>query len=638
MLESFRKYNKFIMVFLFVLIIPSFILFGVNRYEGSGGSEAVARVDGVDITRPEWDLRHRNEVDMIRRQAPNIEPAMLDSDLARYGTLERMVRERVLAAAAAKANLTTSDERLMRLFAEDPGLAAFRTPKGEFDREAFMRVTGRTPDQYIAGVRADLATQQVLLGVSGAAFATPAQATATLDAFFDRRQIQVALFKPADFDSKVQVTDGDLQAFYKDHAERFQASEQASVEYLVLDLETVKKNITVSEAELRSYYEQNRDRFGSPEERRASHILIAVPAGAPAADREAARAKAEQLLAGIRQAPGTFAEVARKNSQDPLSAEQGGGLDFMARDVMAKKPFDDALFALEKGEISNVVETEFGYHILRLDDIRPAVVPPFEQVRATLENEVRSQQAMQEFAKAAETLTDVVYNQSDSLAPAAEKLHLAIRTAGNVARLPAPGASGALANRTVLAALFAPESLERKHTTEAIEIGANQLASGRVIQYSPARALPFEEVREQVRAQLVAERAAALARAEGAARLAAWQADLTGAVFGAPMTVSRQETQSQLPQIIDAALRADSARLPALVGADLGPQGFAVVRVIKTVPRMPSTPEVAKQESAQYAQAAGAAETTAYYEMLKNRFKAEILAPMPSESATGAER
>ncbi|MDM0074175.1 SurA N-terminal domain-containing protein [Variovorax sp. J2P1-59] len=637
MFDSFRKYNKIIMVFLFLLIIPSFVLFGVDRYQGDGQGEKVARVAGHDITRPEWDAQHRNEVDRIRRQAPNIEPALLDSEAARYATLERMVRDRVLAAAASKSNMTVSEERLARLFAADPGLASFRTADGKFDRESFMRATGRTPEQYEASVRADLATQQVSLGVSGTTFATAAQAAAALNAFYDRREIQVALFKPADFASKVNVSDADLQAFYKDHTAQFQVPEQASVEYLVLDLEAAKKNISVSEADLRSYYDQNSARFGTKEERRASHVLIAAPASAPAAEREKARAKAEQLLADLRKAPNTFAEVARKNSQDPGSAEKGGDLDFVTRGAMVK-PFEDAMFALKKGEISNVVETEFGFHIIQLNDIKPAVVPPFDKMRTTIENEVRSQQATQEFAKAAEIFTDIVYQQPDSLKPAAEKLKLTIQSASNVGRTPAPGAAGALASRNFLNALFAPDTLERKHNTEAIEIGPNQLASGRVTQYSPARALPFEEVKDKVRTQLIAERAAALAKAEGEAKLAAWQANPAGATFGAPVTVSRLETQSQPPAVIEGALRADTSKLPVLVGTDLGSQGFAVVRVIKAVPRTPPAPELAKQENEQFAQAVGSAENAAYYDLLKNRFKAEILVPRPSDSTTGAER
>jgi peptidyl-prolyl cis-trans isomerase D len=472
----------------------------------------------------------------------------------------------------------------------------------------------------------------VLLGVSGTAFAPRAQAQATLGAFYDRREVQVARFDPADFTAKVNVSDADIETWYKDHAAQFQSPEAASIEYLVLDLDAVKKNIAVNEAELKSYYEQNKERLGTKEERRASHILIAAPTGAPAAEREKAKAKAEQLLAELKKAPATFADVARKNSQDPGSAEKGGDLDVVTRGAMVK-PFEDATFALKKGELSPVVETEFGYHIIRLDDIKPGVVPPFEQVRATLENEVRAQQATQEFAKAAETFTDIVYQQPDSLQPAADKLKLTIQKASGVGRAPAQGAAGALASRNFLAALFAPDALERKHNTEAIEVGPSQLASGRVVQYAAARTLPLAEVKDKVRAQLIAERAAALAKAEGAARLAAWQAkpsDMAGARFGAATTVSRLEPQSQPAPVIEGALRADSSKLPALVGVDLGAQGYAVVRVDKVLPRTPPAPEVALQESAQFTQAIASAESAAYFNMLKERFKAQILVPKPS--------
>jgi len=631
MFDFFRKYNKIVMIFLFLLIIPSFVLFGVDRYQGSGNEEKVARVDGNNITRSEWDAQHRNEVDRIRQQSPNVDPTLLDSDAMRYATLERLVRDRVLAAAAAKSNMTVSEERLTRIFAQDAGLAAFRTPDGKFDRETFQRVTGRTPEQYEASMRADLATQQVLLGISGTAFTPPALAAATINAFYDSREIQVARFTPDSFASKVTISDADIETYYKDHTAQFQAPEQASIEYLVLDLEAAKKNVSVNEADLKTYYEQNKARFGTKEERRASHILITAPASASAADREKAKAKAEQLLAEVKKAPTTFADVARKNSQDPGSAEKGGDLDFVTRGAMVK-PFDDAMFALKKGDISDVIETEFGYHIIRLTDIKPAVVPPFEQVRATIESDVRAQQATQEFAKAAEAFTDAVYQQPDSLKPAAEKLKLTIQTATNVARTPAPGATGALASRNFLSALFAPDSLDRKQNTEAIEVGSNQLASGRVTQYSPARPIPLAEVKDKIRAQLVTERAAVLAKTEGEAKLAAWTTKADGATFGAPVTVSRRESQSQPLAIIDAALRADASKLPALVGVDLGTQGYAVVRVTKVVPRTPSAPEQAQQENAQVGQSVAAAEDVAYYNMLKERFKAEILVPKPADT------
>jgi peptidyl-prolyl cis-trans isomerase D len=630
MFDFFRKYNKIVMIFLFLLIIPSFVLFGVERYQGSGHDEKVARIEGNDITRPEWDQQHRVETDRIRQQSPNVDPTLLDSDALRYATLERMVRDRVLAAAAAKANMTVSEDRLSRMFAQDAGLAAFRTPDGKFDREAFQRVTGRTPEQYEASVRSDMATQQVLLGVSGTAFTPPTLAATTINAFYDSREIQVARFSPDGFASKVTVSDADIEAYYKDHAAQFQAPEQASVEYLVLDLEAAKKNIVISDADLQTYYKDNSARFGTKEERRASHILITAPTGMPAADREKAKAKAEQLLADVkkprhlrRRGPQEFAGpgLGGKGRRPRLRHARRDGQAIRRRDVLAQEGRDQR-------------------H--RRDRVRLPHHPgdrhqagrgaPFEQVRATIENDVRAQQATQEFAKAAETFTDAVYQTPDSLKPAAEKLKLTIQTATNVARTPAPGATGALASRNFLSALFAPDSLERKQNTEAIEVGSSQLASGRVTKYTAAHAVPLADVKDKIRAQLVNERAAVLAKTEGEAKLAAWTTKADGATFGAPMTVSRREAQSQPLPVIDAALRADAAKLPALVGVDLGAQGYAVVRVTKVVPRTPPAPELAKQEQAQVGQSISAAEDAAYYNLLKERFKAEILVPKPADT------
>ncbi|SFM53931.1 SurA N-terminal domain-containing protein [Variovorax sp. OV329] len=638
MFDFFRKYNKVMMIVLFLLVIPSFMLFGVERFmDGNQKGEVVAKVDGRDITRPEWDARHRSEVDRIRQQMPNIDAAVLDTEVARYGTLERMVRERVLAAEAAKSHLSVPDERLARYFAQEPGLASFRTPDGKFNRDLFVRATGQTPEQYEAAVRGEMATQQVIQGVHAGAFISKAQAEAMLNAFYKRREVQLARFEPKDFTSKVTVTDAELEAFYKDHVAQFQAPEEASIQYLVLDMDSVKKNITVNEADLKTYYEQNSARLGTPEERRASHILIVAPAAASADDRAKAKAKAEELLKQVLAAPNTFADVARKNSQDPGSAEKGGDLDFVTRGAMVK-PFEDAMFALKKGEISNkLVETEFGYHIIKLDDIKPGVVPPFEKARAGIETELRAQMATAEFAKAAEAFSDAVYQQADSLQPAADKLKLTIQSATKVGRTPAPGATGALANRNFLNALFAPDALERKHNTEAIEVGPNQLAAGRVIQFSPARTQPFAEVKDQVRAQLVNQRAAELARKDGEAMLAAWQADPKAAKLGTPIVISRPDAQGEPQQVVDGALRADGSKLPAWVGVDLGAQGYVVVKVNKTVPREASNPEVAQRENAQITQSVASAEDRAYYDLLKERFKVQIVVARPSETpAVGA--
>ncbi|MEJ8849901.1 SurA N-terminal domain-containing protein [Variovorax rhizosphaerae] len=631
MFDFFRKHNKIVMVFLFLLIIPSFIWFGVgDRYDKSNRGEKVASVDGHDITRPEWEQQHRVEVDRIRQQNPNVDVAMFDTDAAKYATLERLVRDRVLQAAAANTHMTVSEDKLARVFAADQGLAMFRGADGKFDRALFQRATQQTPEQYEASVRAGLATQQVLGGVAASAFATKAQADATLNAFYDRREVQVARFNPTDFASKVTVSDADLDAWYKDHKAQFQAPEQADVEYVVLDLDSVKKNIAVSEADLKTYYEQNKARFGTKEERRASHILITAPASAPAADREKAKAKAEQLLAEVKKSPASFADIARKNSQDPGSAEKGGDLDFVKRDGTMVKPFEDAMFSLKKGEISGLVETEFGYHIIEVTDIKPETTPSFEQVRTRMEDEARAQMATQEFAKAAESFTDMVFQQPDSLQPVADKFKLKIQTATDVARTPPATLTGPLANRKFLDALYAADTRERKHNTEAVEVGPSQLASGRMTKYMAARTLEFAEVKDKVRTALIAERAGALAKAEGEAKLKAWQADAAGAKLTEPVTISRLEPQSLPAPVVEGALRADTTKLPAWAGVDIGAQGYVVVRVNKVVPREAPKPEQAAQEIGQFSQIVSSAESNAYYELLKQRYKAEISVPKPA--------
>ncbi|MDA7416225.1 SurA N-terminal domain-containing protein [Xenophilus arseniciresistens] len=634
MFDFFRKHTKFLMVILFLLVIPSFVLFGLEQYSDGSRTrgEEVAVVDGKTISRPEWDARHRVETDRMREQQRNIDPALLDSEEARYATLERMVRERVLLAAAAKANMTVSDDRLARMFAEDPGIASFRDAEGKFDRQRFILTTGTTPEQYEAGIRSQLSMQQLVAGVSGTPLSAKTQADLTLNAIYDGREIQVARFAPQDFSAKVSLTDDDLQSHFKSHASRYQAQEAASIQYLLLDMDSVKKNVSVSDAELQSYYEQNQGRFGSGEERQASHILITAAKDAPQAERDKARARAQELLAQVRKTPATFAELARKNSQDPGSAERGGQLDMAPRGAMVK-PFEDAMFALKKGEISDVVESDFGYHIIRLDDIKAAVVPPLAQVRAQVENEVRTQKAAQDFAKAAETLTELAYQNPESLQPAADALKLQIQTASGVARTAAAGAQGPLGNRNFVAAVYAPEVLDRKQNTEAIDLGSNQVAVARVTQYTQARAQTFDEVKEQVGRDLTAERAAALAKEEGRARLAAWEKDTASAKLGNVLKASRVDPQGQPLPVIEAALRTDAGKLPAWTGVDLGAEGFAVVRVLKDLPRQPSDAALQTQERAQMGQALAAAEAEAYYKLLSDRLKARILVNKPKTAA-----
>ncbi len=633
MFDFVRKHMKLMQFLLFLLIFPSFVLVGINGYNNfkeQGG--AVAKVDGQEILQGEWDEAHKREVERLRQSMPTLDPKLLDSPAARYATLERMVRDRVLAAAAAKSKLVTSDARLAGELQQNEVIASLRGPDGKLDMDRYRQLVGAqgmTPEMFETSVRADLSARQVMAGVGGTSFATPVEANLALNAFFEKREVQVASFATADFASRLKPTDAELEAFYNSNAALFQAPEQASIEYLVLDLDTVKKNLTVSEQDLKTYYEQNAGRLSGQEERRASHILIAAPKGAPAAEREKAKAKAEELLAAVKKSPDSFAEVARKNSQDPGSAAQGGDLDFFARGAMTK-PFEDAVFALKKGEIGGVVETEFGYHVIMVTDIKAPKQRSFEEMKPELEAEVKKQQAQRKFAEAADTFSNGVYEQADSLKPVADRLKLEIRTASNVTRTPVPGASGALANARFLEALFSPDSVQKKRNTEAVEVAPNALAAGRIVEYRPARTLPLAEVKDRVRERVVTARAAELAKKEGMEKLAAWKANPAGASLPAAVIVSRQDTQKQPQAVIEAALRAEPGALPAFVGVDLGDKGYAVVKVDKVLPREAPPENVAKQELQQYAQWWASAESLAYYNLLKERFKAELHVPKPS--------
>ena len=442
MFDFVRKHTRIMQFLLFLLIFPSFVLFGLEGYNrAQNKGTPVARVDGVDITQAEWDFAHKNEVDRVRESMPTLDVKLLESPEARYATLERLVRDRVLAAAATKLKLVTPDARLARDLQQNPTIASLKRPDGSLDMERYRQLLaaqGMSPEMFEAQVRADLSSRQVLAGVSASGFAPAADANLALSALLQRREVQVARFNPGDFSARVTVSDADIEAFYKQNPAMFQAPEQATIEFVVLDLDTIKKTLVINEADLRTYFEQNAARLSGQEERRASHILINAPKTASADDRKKARAKADELLAAARKSPDSFADLARKHSQDTGSAPNGGDLDFFARGAMVK-PFEDAAFSMKKGDISDIVESEFGYHIIRLTDIKAPKARSFEDMKAQLEAELKKQQAQRKFAEVADAFTNGVYEQPDSLKPVAERLKLDIQTANNITRTPATG-------------------------------------------------------------------------------------------------------------------------------------------------------------------------------------------------------
>ena len=634
MFDFIRKHTRVLFFFLVVLIIPSFVFFGLDGYTRfrDQSNATVAHVAGINITQAEWDAAHREQVERARRSQPTLDVKLLDTPEMRAETLDALIRERLLLVASDKMHLVTTDDRLARLFRTDPQFSFLRKPDGSLNKDVLM-AQGMSPESFEQRLRQDISSRQVLQGVEGSVLAPAAAASAGLDAFFQRRELQVERFDPAKYMGQVKPTDADLEKFYKDpaNAAQFQAPEQASIEYVVLDAEALKKDVTLAEEDLRKYYAENESRYTAAEERRASHILVKADAQASADARAKAKAKAEGLLAEARKNPGGFADLARKNSDDPGSAQNGGDLDYFGRGAMVK-PFEDAAFALKPGSISDVVTSDFGFHIIQVTGARGGEKKPFEAVRAEIEDTVRKQLAQKRYAEIAADFGNMVYEQADSLKPVAEKYKLEIKTAKGVTRAPATGATGPLASAKFLDALFSSDSVRNKRNTDAVETGASQLVSGRIVQYEAARSLPLADVRDKVLAQVTAAQAAALARKEGEARLAALKAEPASTLPSAPLTVSRIQPGDLPRPVVEAALRAPATPLPSLLGVDLKDQGYAVVKVTKVLGPDPAAGDAARNRS-QFAQALAEAEGLAYYDALQTRFKVDRTAKAKAASA-----
>ncbi len=633
MFEFVRTHTRVLQLLLLVLILPSFVVFGIQGYSSfnDGAAQTVATVDGQGITQAELDAAHQRQVERVRQQMPTVDAKMFDTPSARAETLDTLIRERVLAAAAQAQHMVVSDERLQRLFVSDPQYAQMRNPDGSINKDV-LAAQGMNSEIFAARLRQDLATQQVMRGVADSALAPTTVLDSAVNALLQRREIKYARFDVKDYLARVNPTPADVEAYYKAHESMFKAPEQARIDYVVLDIEQVKKGIVVPEEDLRKYYTENESRFAVAEERRARHILIKAEKDASADAKKQAKAKAEALLAELRKAPASFAEVAKKNSDDAGTAGNGGDLDFFGRGAMTK-PFEDATYALKTGEISPVIESDFGYHIILLEAVRGGQKKPFEAVRAGIEDDVRRQLATKKWADAAEQFSTTVEDQSDDLKPVIDKLKLD-RLSATVSRTPQPGAKGALASSKLLEAVFANDALKNKRNTLAVEVGSNQLASARVVEYQPARTLPLAEVSARALELVKAEQAAAKARADGMARLAALNSAAPGELTQ-QATVSRAKPEGLDRKALEAVLRADAAKLPATLGVDLDGQGYLVVRVDKVLP-----PDVPAQQTAalkeQFTQTVAQAEAQAYYEALKTRFKAVPAAKGAAAAASAA--
>lgn len=643
MLDFVRNNRRLMLLLLLVLVFPSFVFFGVESYSRfMDTSHDVAKVDGRAITVQEVDNVVRDQSERMRQMLGNqYDPRMFEGAAARQSVVNQLILQRVVSDATAKKNLTVSDAQVAAAIQNIPAIAQLKTADGKFDDKAYIQLLatqGMTPEQFDARLRFELATQQLGGAVGTTAFVPKSLLDRLIAVRDQQRDVQTLTIKPADFTAKVTADAAALKAYYDAHVSTYTTPEQAKVEYVVLSGDALAASQTVTPEELKSYYESNIARFRTDEQRRASHILIAAPKDGKDADRKAAKDKATKLLEDLRKHPETFADVAKKQSQDPGSAEKGGDLGFMGRGALVK-PFEDAMYALKDGQISDVVETDYGYHIIKLTGIKPAETQPLEAVRPELEAELKKQLASKKYTELADAFGNTVYEQSESLKPAADKFKLTIQTADNVTRTPnlALGAQNPLNNEKVLKALFSDDALKNKRNTEAVQVGPTTLVAARIVDYRPATARKFEDVEAQVRQSYVAQQAAELARKDGEAKLEALKKADSAAGFGQTVTVSRTKADGLSPKAVEAIMRADATKLPAVVGVDLGADGYAIYRIAKVSSPTTANPGQRDAEAQQLAQLAGQTELAAYYESLKARAKVKILRPITATDVPASE-
>jgi peptidyl-prolyl cis-trans isomerase D len=583
---EFVQRNKRLTQIVLALIALPFAFFGVDYYfRGGDRPGTMATVAGEPVSSFEFDQALREQQEQARRaMGANFNPAMFESPEMRYAVLEQVVNQRVLAAKARREHFNVSDAQLQQFIAAIPPFQE----NGRFSPEKYQQLLATqnmTPLMFENRVRQDLTLAPVQEPVAAANIVARPSAERYLHLLEQQREVAVATIGGEAFAKDVKVDEAQVKAFYDQNLAAFNTPEEAKVEYLLLTPDSLSSQVTVDAAEVRKHYDANAAQYAAAEERTAAHILIPVKPDAKDSEKDAARKKAEDILAKARANPAKFGELAKEFSQDSGSAQQGGDLGSFARGTMVK-PFEDAAFAAKVGDIIGPVQTDFGFHVIKIDAIRAARTQPFDEVKAQIESDLKRQKGQAKFAAAADQFQNLVYEQADGLAGAAKALNLKVETTPWISR--AQAQQIAMGNPKFVTALFAPESIQNKRNTEAIEVAPNTLLAARIMEYKPAAPRPLADVAPEIRRGLVARAAAELAQKTGKERLALLEAGKsdkdTGLTFGPPEMLSRTQPRPGFtPQALQQVFQASSDPLPQYVGAANERGGYSIYKISKVV-------------------------------------------------------
>ncbi|HUW50523.1 MAG TPA: SurA N-terminal domain-containing protein [Sulfuricella sp.] len=608
------------------LIIVPFALWGVDSYiRHSSKADIVAEVDGQKITRQEFSQALREQQDRMRGElGARFDPAVLDRPEIRQSILDGLVQQRLLAIEAARAGFNMPDALLASIISNIPEFQQ----GGKFSQvryESMLRAQNMTPPVFESRLRQNLLIQQLFEGFSHGV-AVPRFAEETVMRLAEQqREISQAMMTPEHYMVQMKVNPADVKAYYDKHHEEFRVPEQVRFDYVILSQDELARQMVVSEDEIKKYYTEHSAQYQEQEQRRASHILIATGAGASPADKAAAHAQAEQILKEIRQNPAKFEALAKQYSKDPGSAAKGGDLGFFPRGAMVK-PFEDAVFGMKGGEISGLVQSDFGFHIIKLTAIKHGGVRSLDEARGEIVQELKKQKAAKKFAELADTFSNTAYEQPDSLKPVADKLKLKIQTSPLISK---KGTDQTLLNNPkLLQAVFSEDALKLKRNTEAIEVAPNTLVVAHVTEYKAATYQPFEELNTELAKRLLREQSNAMAVKQGRDALAILQkgGTVAGLQWGAQIMITRENASSMGKEALNQIFRADTDKLPAYVGFD-DPKGggFILVKISKVVEAGAIDPAKKKSYSSQLRQSLSQEYSSSYLASLKQKADIHII-------------
>ena len=639
MFDFIRHHQRLMQLVLLLLILPSFVFFGVQGYTSLMSSEPeLATVDGQGITLGEFDRARRAQLEQYRNAlGAQFDAAAFDTPALREQLLNSLIDQRTIAIAATQGRYSVSDEMLRRTIASIPAVQV----DGQFSSERYRQVLaaqGMTPTVFENGLRRDLALGQVLQPIGLTARVPTQVAEKILALVTEQRTVSRKVFKASDYTKDISISEADIKTWYDANQTRLQIPENLDVEYVVLNESAATRDIKVTDADIESFYKQNQARYGQPERRRVSHILLEVPASADDAAKAKIRQKIEDLAKRAATDPKQFAELAKENSQDTGSAAQGGDLGWISKNMLVPQ-VEDALFKLDKGAVSGVVESPFGLHVLYITDIQPASVKPLADVREDITAEIRKQIAADRFASMASKLTSLVYDQRDSLKSVSDTLNLPIQRGLGLTRsgllsaeqrLGSPAPTEAeqtiLGNPKVIQAAFSSEVLKDKLNSGAIELSPDTIVALRIAAVHPASVPPLDKVAAQIRTILTNERALAAAQAAGSKLLESLQKsakpDTKG--FEPAQVVTRQNPETLTPEQLESVMSMQTTSLPVWAGIQ-GAEGYAILQLTKVEPG--PAPEAAqiKQLQAQLGQAWGAAEEQAALKVLRGMYQVKML-------------